>query len=233
MKWIDRAAIAVLALVFTPVSAHAQPLRILNLEVRNLDNASSCSLAGFRPELRITNWGPDPFPFTSVDVRMFFSNALAEPIEFVGADFARISNPDGSQAGFASAFHFDSAPPSASCVVAADRRANQTHHLAFRPIDPAGSAILPANGGFATVVISFRRGGGQSPFDAGCDDFTKLASDPSRSFHNDRFFNLVEPNPMGPPHTLICEFTDPARRDPDSGIDAGVDACGTTGCVGP
>jgi hypothetical protein len=220
-------------LLVTTSTASAQAPRRLNLEVSNIDNASSCAFASFRPQLRITNWGTEAVPLSSLDVRLFFNNNLAQPIEFVGADFVRIFSPGGGLTGqFATASHFDSAPPAASCLVAPDRRANQTHHIAFSPVDPTAGASLPPNGGFATVVVAFRRAGGLAPFDAGCDDFSKLLADPTRAFHNDRFFNLVEQNPMGPPHTLICEFLGPNTRDPDSGIDAGVEACGTNACGG-
>ena len=45
------------------------------------------------------------------------------------------------------------------------------------------------------------------------------------------FLNLVQQNPMGPPHILFCEFLNASTVDPNSGIDAGVDACGTNGCA--
>jgi hypothetical protein len=118
-------------------------------------------------------------------------------------------------------------------VVEPDRRANQTHHVALLPANPAVGAVIPANGGFATVIVQYRRAGGLAPFDVGCDDFSKLPADPSRSFHDDPFFNLVQPNPMGPPTALICEFINSSQTDPDSGIDAGVVACGTNACGSP
>jgi hypothetical protein len=217
--------------VGTTRAAAQAPTRILNLEVRNVDNADSCVFASFRPEFRVTNFGPDPFPLRGVDIRMFFNNPLPETIEFVNADFVRIFNPNGTLTGaFGTAVAFTSAPPDPNCVVAADRRANQTHHIALISADPAFDAAIPPNGGFATVIVSFRRAGGLAPFDAGCDDFSKLPADPSRSFRNDRFFNLVQPEAMGPPTRLICEFTSATMTDPESGIDAGVNACGINAC---
>jgi hypothetical protein len=219
------------AVLTTPEVAQGQtaPVR-LNLEVRNVDNADSCVFGSFRPEFKITNFGTQPFSITLADIRMFFNNPLQDPIEFVGATFATIFNANGSLTGsYATAVQFDSAPPSPSCVVAPDRRANQTRHISFSAV--GSEALIPPNGGFATVTVQYRRNGGQAPFDAGCDDFSKLPADPARAFHNDKFFNLVMQNPMGPPHILFCEFTSATTVDPNSGIDAGVDACGTNGCL--
>jgi hypothetical protein len=218
------------AILATPQVAQGQAAATkLNLEVRNVDNADSCVFGSFRPEFRITNFGTQPVSIGAVDVRMFFNNPLQDPIEFVGATFATIFNADGSLTGsYASAVQFDSAPPNPSCVVAPDRLANQTRHISFQPVGT--DALIPPNGGFATIIVQYRRNGGEVPFDAGCNDFSKLPADPARAFHNDKFFNLVMQNPMGPPHVLFCEFINATTVDPNSGIDAGVDACGTNGC---
>jgi hypothetical protein len=146
----------------------------------------------------------------------------------------RIFNPNGSLTGqFGTVVAFETAPPDPACVVAPDRLANQTHHVALLPLDPA-AGVIPANGGFATVVVQYRRAGGLAPFDAGCDDFSQLPAD-NRVFHDDPFFNLVTPNPMGPPAVLRCvlrcEFDNATTTDAESGIDAGVVACGTNACT--
>jgi hypothetical protein len=220
------------AILATPEVAQGQTSSpLLNLEVRNVDNADSCVFASFRPEFKITNNGTQPVSVTALDIRMFFNNPLQEgPIEFVNATFATVFNANGSITGnYANVVQFDSAPPNPSCVVAPDRLANQTRHISFSPI--GSQVLIPANGGFMTVIAQYRRNGGQAPFDAGCNDFSKLPADPARAFHNDKFFNLVMQNPMGPPHILFCEFLNATTVDPNSGIDAGVDACGTNGCA--
>jgi hypothetical protein len=159
---------------------------------------------------------------------MFFNNPLQQPIEFVNADFVRIFNPNGSLTGtFAQAIHFQGPPPSPACVATPARVANQRHFIAFQSLD-SNLVTIPPTGGFATVVVALRRAGGLAPFDAGCDDYTKLLNqNPSRPFFNDNFFNLVENNPMGPPSVLMCEFTSPTTVDPLTGVDP---CTNTTGC---
>jgi hypothetical protein len=210
-----------------PASAQTAEVR-LNLEVKNVDLANSCVGTGFRPEFKITNFGTEPFILTRANVRMFFNNPLQQPIEFVNADFVRIFNPNGSLTGtFAQAFHFQGPPPNPPCVATPARVANQAHFIAFQSLD-SNLVTIPPNGGFATVVVSLRRDGGLAPFDAGCDDFSKLQlQDPSRPFRNDSFFSLVETNPMGPPIETICEFTSPTSMDPLTGVDP---CTNTTGC---
>jgi len=223
-------ALSVLLSNSSEVSAQTTTRR-LNLEVRNVDNASACVYGSYRPEFKITNWGSQAVPLTAVDIRLFFNNPLTETIEFVGADYVRIFNANGGITGYyGNAIHFDSAPPNPECVVAPDRLANQTHHVALRPLSGASGTSIPPNGGYATVVVAFRRAGGATPFDAGCNDFSKLLADPARAFHNDKYFNLVEPNPSGPPNKLICEATSATASDPDSGIDPGVNACNVNAC---
>src|SRR5207245_11010620 len=62
----------------------------------------------------------------------------------------------------------------ADTQVAPDRRANQAWQIIFAPIDPRGPDITLRPGDFATWFATFRRAGGASPFDLGCDDFTKV-----------------------------------------------------------
>jgi hypothetical protein len=212
-----------------PNPAEAQSLLRLDLEVRNVDGADSCTFGSFRPELKIVNHGSAPVSLNAIDVRMFFNNPRPEPIEFVGADFVRVFNSNGSLTGqFGSVVAFESAPPDPACVVEPDRLANQTHHIAVFALDPS-AGVIPPNGGFATVIVQYRRAGGLAPFDATCDDFSQLPAD-DRVFHDDPFFNLVEPNPMGPPTVLRCEFDSATQVDDESGIDAGVQACGASAC---
>jgi hypothetical protein len=223
------ASIAVLLSSWLPMTAAAQAPR-LNLQVRNLDVTDSCVHANFRPELKITNWDSRPFVLTQAVVRMFFNNPRTEPIEFVNADFVRIFNPDGSLTGvFATAFHFEGPPPSPVCVSTPARVANQRHFIAFQALGP-DLVTIPPNGGSATVVVALRRAGGLAPFDAGCDDFSKVVlQDPSRPFRDDPFFNLVEASGTGVPSRLFCEAVSPTTVDPLTGLDP---CTNTTGCAG-
>jgi hypothetical protein len=117
--------------------------------------------------------------------------------------------------------------------VAPNRRANQTHIIALSSASPITDAFIPPNGGFATVIVQYRRNGGLFPFDNGCDDFSQLRNtNPARPFVDDRFYNLVVPASMTFPSVLRCEFLGPNTVDPNSGIDAGVVSCGGNGCGG-
>jgi hypothetical protein len=226
------AGLPLLLLSSAPASAQTQNLQ-LNLQVRNVDGADSCNSTSFRPEFKITNWGTAPVSVSAVNIRMFFNNALSDPIEFVNADFVHIFNATGAVTGaFGVATEFQVPPPDPACVVAPDRRANQTDVVALFPVTPGTDALIPPNGGFATVIVQFRRNGGEFPFDVGCDDFSSLrAPDPARPFVDDKFFNLVVPAATTFPNVLRCEFIGPNTPDPNSGIDAGVNACGTNACT--
>jgi hypothetical protein len=222
---------AAVAMCWSTGAAAQTPAARLNLQVRNVDLADSCVHPGFRPELKIVNWGTSPFVLTQAVVRMFFNNPRSEAIEFVNADFVRVFNPDGSLTGvFATAFHFEGPPPSPACVATPARVANQRHFIAFQALGPA-LVTIPPNGGFATIIVALRRGGGLAPFDAGCDDFSKLQlQDPARPFRDDAFFNLVEASGTGVPSRLICEASGPTTADPLTGLDP---CSNTTGCTGP
>ncbi len=204
-----------------PTGANAQtPTLKLNLQVSDVDATDSCNSTNFRPEFKVTNFGTTPVLVNNINIRMFFNNTRQEFIEFVGADFVRVFNPDGSLTGtFGQATHFEVPPPDPACVVAPDRRANQTHVIAWGPATPGVDVAIPPNGGFATGIVQFRRDGGLFPFDAGCDDFSKLRNtDPSRPFVDDKFFNLIVPASMTFPSILRCEFTGPNTT--------GTNACG-------
>jgi hypothetical protein len=209
--------------------AHAQTAPRLNLQVRNIDLADSCAGPSFRPEFKITNFGTEPFVLTQTTIRLFFNNPREQPIEFVNADFVRIFNPNGTLTGtFAQAFAFEGPPPQTVCVATPARTANQRHFIAFQAIDNQGLVTIPPNGGFATVVVAFRRAGGLSPFDLNCDDASKLQNqNPARPAIDDQFFSLVASASMGPPTQTLCEFTSATTQDPQTGLDI---CTNTTGC---
>jgi hypothetical protein len=215
----------------TPTDARGQTANLrLNLQVKNVDLGDSCASPGFRPEFKITNFGTQPFVLTQATIRLFFNNPQQQPIEFVNADFVRIFNPNGQLTGtFAQAFEFQGPPPPAVCVATPARTANQRRFIAFQPIPGQGLVTIPPNGGFATVVVQFRRAGGLSPFDVNCDDASKLQNqNPARPFFDDAFFSLVANAPMGPPTQTLCEFTSATAQDPLTGLDI---CTNTTGCA--
>ncbi len=213
----------------TPTEAQGQTAPRLNLQARNVDLGDSCASPGYRPEFKIINFGTEPFVLTQTTIRLFFNNARQQPIEFVNADFVRIFNPNGTLTGtFAQAFEFEGPPPAAVCVATPARTANQRHFIAFQAIS-GGLVTVPPNGGFATVVVQFRRAGGLSPFDLSCDDASKVQNqNPARPFFEDNFFSLVASASQGPPTQTLCEFTSATTQDPLTGLDI---CTNTTGCA--
>jgi hypothetical protein len=207
------------------------PAGKLNLEVRNVDNADSCTYGSFRPEFKITNWGSTAYPLNAVDIRMAFNNPFEQAIEFVVADNVVVFNANGGiTGGYGKVTPLETAPAPASCVVAADRGATQTQHALLGPITAGTNVTIPPNGGYATVIVQYRRAGGLTPFDAGCDDFSRLPADPLRAFHSDKYFSLVKPVVAAPPTALVCEYKTSSTVDTSSGIDSGVITCGINAC---
>jgi hypothetical protein len=217
------------SMMFTTNDARAQAAQRLNLQVRNVDLADSCAGPSYRPEFKITNFGTEPFVLTQTTIRLFFNNPQQDPIQFVNADFVRIFNPNGTLTGtFAQAFSFQGPPPAATCVATPARTANQRHFIAFQAIN-GGLVTIPPNGGFATVVVQFRRNGGASPFDVNCDDASKVQNqNPARPFIDDQFFSLVASAGQGAPTQTLCEFTSATTQDPQTGLDI---CTNTTGCL--
>ena len=218
------------SMMVTSSEVQAQAAVRLNLQVKNVDLGDSCASPGYRPEFKITNFGTEAFVLTQTTIRLFFNNPQQDPIEFVNADFVRIFNPNGTLTGtFAQAFSFQGPPPPAVCVATPARTANQRHFVAFQALPGGGLVTIPPNGGFATVVVQYRRNGGQSPFDNACNDASKVQNqNPARPFLDDQFFSLVANNPMGPPTQTLCEFTSATTQDPQTGLDI---CTNTTGCA--
>jgi hypothetical protein len=210
------------ALLLAPLVASAQVTPDLsqfqlNLQVRPVDQVSTCQAGSFRAEFRITNFTNVAFDLSRASVRLNFNNAtLVEP---VNNTFVTVFSPAGGLTGQSTTatVRQEQGP---MCAVAPDRTTNQTMFIDL------GAAQLPPNGGFATFIATLRRDGGQFPFDVGCDDFTKLVN-PDRTFRNDRFFGLVQPSGIIPTGRLFCEFTAPNVVDPETGINP---CTGTTGC---
>jgi hypothetical protein len=202
--------------------ASAQPAESqLNLQVRNVHLVDSCASPYFAPEVKITNVGNSPVVLTHTVIRMAFNNPRPERLELADAGPATVFNADGSITGAnANVFSFEAPPPAPACVYTPARIANQNHIIAFSSAGP-DLVWIPPNGGYVTATVSFRRAQWASPFDAACDDFTKLLSqNPNRPFFDDAFYNLVANNPIGPPQRLLCEYVAPDTVDPLSGIDA-------------
>jgi hypothetical protein len=193
------------------VPAHALPW---NLQVRPTAVPNSCDYSVFEPELKLTNTGTSS-AFLSEVFAEFSFNAGANEIEAVHPEgtYAWIFDAQG---GFVSWDGVTVQGPFAQAAAqfSAARRANQVWRVVFDPPNAGGQTILVPPGGFATVIVTLRRAAGQSPFDAGCDDFTKVERNAPAAFTDNKFFRLLFTSTQ----QLICERFNPTTIDPNSGI---------------
>ena len=218
-------------------AAHSQtePLR-LNLQVSNIDRSNSCGTPYFRPQFKITNWGATPARLNQATVRLFFNALPQAPVEFVNADYAVVFNANGSiTGGYATAYHFDAPPYTPACreslYTGSLHVARQQHFIAFQ-----GDVTIPANGGYATVIVQFRRAGGLNPFDVDCDDWTRLNGyNPWTPFEDGPYYSLVRATGGSPgagyPTHLMCEYTWTAPTNGGRDLSdpwGGVDPCTLT-----
>jgi hypothetical protein len=191
--------VSALALGLGAGTASAQAGSSIRFFVRNVDLADSCGnqSSAFRPEFRIVNNSGNPLPLSQFKIKVYFNNAM--PIQLVNIDHVRLFTPNGGFAGVGTAVAGPNevlpedpncSPPAGGfcgCGASPARKANQARTIQFT------SGSIPAMG-FADVIAMYWRGGAV-PFDAGCDDFTKLLNlDPSRPFFEDNFFSLFSGN---------------------------------------
>jgi hypothetical protein len=168
-----------------------------DLFVRNVDLSDSCSgSTAFRPQFKVVNNTTAPVALSEFKVKMYFSNPT--PVQFVNVDNVVILDAAGQPAGTTQAASADEilptdpgcSPPAGGfcgCGFTPGRKANQARVLSF-----TGGSVPP--GGSATVIVMYWRGG-VAPFDAGCDDFSKLVNlNPTRPFFQDAFFSLFRNN---------------------------------------
>jgi hypothetical protein len=203
------------AALLIPIAAAAQsPALRLNLQIKNVDQTNSCQSPYFRPQFKITNWGATPARLNQAVIRMFFNATPSAAPEFVNADYAIVFNKDGSITGrYSSVNHFEGPPLSPVCseslFTGTLHAARQQHFIAF-----TDDVLLPANGGYATLYVQFRRAGGASPFDIGCDDWTRLQGySPFMPFDEGPYYSLVAATGGSPgagyPTHLLCEYQGP------------------------
>jgi hypothetical protein len=179
-----------------------------DIKVRSVDVPDSCVQSVFRPEVRVVNNATESRDLSEILVRAHF-NAPRDGLESVTAFvFAAISDAQGGVVGFSQATANQFVRAVGQCELTPDRKTNQAWNVFFTP------AMVPA-GGSATFIVTLRRQGGLSPFDAECDDFTKV--EPNGAFHDDVHYGLFFASAgLG---IRACEFISPLIVDPNRGID--------------
>lgn len=211
LKGVISGGLVAAAGLLVSAPAHALPW---NLQVRPTAVPNSCDYGVFEAELKLTNTGTSG-AFLSEVFAEFSFNAGANEIEAVHPEdtYAWIFDAQGgfvSWDGVKVQGPFAQAPAQFS----ADRRANQIWRTVFDPPNANGQTIVVPPGGFATVIVTLRRAGGQSPFDVGCDDFTKMERNAPTAFTDNKFFRLLFTSTQ----QLICERFNPNTIDPNSGL---------------
>jgi hypothetical protein len=229
------AALLISAAIPVLLAAQAPALR-LNLQVKNVDQTNSCQSPYFRPQFKITNWGTAPARLNQAVIRLYFNAERMAPVEFVNADYAIVFNASGSITGnYSGANHFEGPPLTPVCreslYTGTLHVANQQHFIAF-----TNDVLIPANGGYATIYVQFRRAGGASPFDIGCNDWSRLVGyNPWQPFEDGPYYALVAATGGSPgagyPTHLLCEYAGgpPGNGGRDLGEPwGGVDPCTLT-----
>lgn len=170
----------------------------LNLQVRNA-NLDSCTDGNFKIEYKIINNTGAAFDLSKLKVKAWLNNA--EAVLFVNCDWVRAYNSAGTATGtYATATNADASMT--LCSAETTRKANQVRTLSFSTLS------IPA-GGYATVVAWYWRGG-YTPFDVGCDDYSKPGA---TTFHEDKYFGLYENN------KIMKEYTSSTTIDALSGVE--------------
>ena len=179
-----------------------------DVKMRSADVPNSCVQSVFRPEIRVVNNATEPRDLSEILVRAHF-NAPRDGLESTTAFvFAAIADAQGGVIGFSQATATQFVRAVGACELTPDRKSNQAWNIFF------SSAMVPA-GGSATFIVTLRRQGGLTPFDAECDDFTRV--EPNGAFHDDVHYGLFFASAgLG---TRACEFITPLILDPNRGID--------------
>jgi hypothetical protein len=209
-------AALVAAGLFVNRPASAQGVVTANVEVRRTSVPNSCDYSVFQPEIKITNTGAQSFFLSQGFIQVYFNAGLDEieavhPTGITAAIFdanGAFKSWDGVSISRGVTFN--------TVTFAPDRRANQAWRIFFDPPQPPGQGpdITMRPGDFAIFTVSFRRAGGQNPFDPECDDFTKVERGAPSNFTNDKFYNLLFTSTQ----QFICEFLNPTTPDPQSGV---------------
>ncbi len=189
--------LALLALWLSPNTATAATNK-LNLQIMNsfAGPLSSCdpSSSQLRFKFRITNYDSVGVDLNTLQVTAWTNDAS---VQFANYDWTYI-NVTASQ------FANHTETTVASCGTSpriASRKLVQTWGT---------SAIIPA-GGYAQGEIWYWRSG-STPFDVGCDDYSKT-NWTDTAWHDDPYFTLSQSG------TLVCEYTSSVSTDPNSGVD--------------
>ena len=181
------------------------PTDRLNLEIKNQGSNDSCTNQTFAFNYRIFNWENFDVDAGDVTVRVFLETAG----NIDGAIYnARKYNAAGTDQG-AITVTIDTNASGAGCTGA-------SKGIIFN----IASTSIPANGGYLMFEGALNRDGYQTPFDPECDDYSQIRGAWS-DYRNESNHLLYQGD------DLVCEYLDPATRDPDTGRNpcTGADGC--------
>lgn len=174
--------------------------------------ADACTTQTLQFKFRIYNWETTALNANTLFLEGYFFDPSAINWNFGNAITAYTSAAVWqASTGYASAI---AAYP--YCAADGTHQANQKITLTM------GAVNIPPNGGYIeSDVASFYRAGWPTPFDSGCDDFSKPGA---AAWHSDQNWALFQ-NAPGP--TLVCEYSSASTMDPLSGRTAcnGFSAC--------
>ncbi len=192
------------------------PTNKLNLEIMRTSGNGSCSDNGIIWTVRITNWDTIAIPLSTISIRVWLNTSKTVTAERYDG---RVYNASGGDLGtFASV---SAAETALGSVCSFDgRSANKYVTITF-----GTGPDIPANGGYLTMNGIVRNTDWSNPFDAECDDYTRMLSTWT-TLRNEPSYTLYQGT------NIVCEYISATTQD----VNTGINPCtGGNGCspVGP
>ncbi|MCX8092846.1 MAG: M6 family metalloprotease domain-containing protein, partial [Candidatus Goldbacteria bacterium] len=141
-----------------------QPMRHLNLQIKN-SGQDSCVSNMYNVEIKITNYDNIPVSLSNLSVCFWFYSQ--DKININGCWGGQVNNASGNYFGTVNS-NVSHSYLQSTCIYENNRMANQKIKVNFTGPD------IPANGGYAQGMnLQLYRGSWLTPFDDGCNDFSK------------------------------------------------------------
>ncbi|HRU39750.1 MAG TPA: glycoside hydrolase family 9 protein, partial [Candidatus Goldiibacteriota bacterium] len=184
------------------------PTNKLNLQVLSSGSSNACTTQTFAFEYRITNWESTVVSTSNLAIRIWVDTTDT----IAGSIYnARKYNSAGTDLGTVTASIAETA--GAGCG-----GATKSVSITMAATD------IPENGGHIMIQGALNRAGYQTPFDAGCNDYTQLLSSWT-SYVNNSTHTLYQGT------NLVCEYTSASQQDAATGLHpcSGANGCGAAG----
>jgi endoglucanase len=183
------------------------PTNKLNLEVMSQGSSDSCSTQTFGFQYKITNWETTVVNTSNISIKIWVDTTDT----ITGSIYnARKYDSTGTDQGTITAVIAEGA--GSGC-------AGATKSVVIT----VTSTDIPPNGGSLMIQGALERGGYQTPFDAGCNDYTKMVSTWT-TYQNNPTQNLYQGT------NLVCEYISNTTQDPATGLNP---CTGANGCGAP